>query len=65
MTGEFFQIKYVWNGAKHRQHLVQFAFQQTLGDEFTFQQGNNLKHEAFLVSNYSVDMALCFILFPC
>ena len=26
--------------------LVQSAFQQTLGDEFTFQQDNNLKHKA-------------------
>ena len=24
--------------------MVQSAFQQTLGDEFTFQQDNNLKH---------------------
>uniref|UniRef100_A0AAZ3Q2S4 Uncharacterized protein n=1 Tax=Oncorhynchus tshawytscha TaxID=74940 RepID=A0AAZ3Q2S4_ONCTS len=26
--------------------LVQSAFHQTLGDEFTFQQDNNLKHKA-------------------
>jgi hypothetical protein len=26
--------------------LVQSAFHQTLGDEFTFQQNNNLKHKA-------------------
>jgi hypothetical protein len=26
--------------------LVQSAFHQTLGDEFTFQQDNNLKHNA-------------------
>ena len=26
--------------------MVQSAFQQTLGDEFTFQQDNNLKHKA-------------------
>ena len=26
--------------------LVQSAFQQTQGDKFTFQQGNNLKHKA-------------------
>jgi hypothetical protein len=28
------------------QNLVQLAFHQTLGDEFTFQQDNNLKHKA-------------------
>ena len=27
-------------------NLVHSAFQQTLGDEFTFQQDNNLKHKA-------------------
>jgi hypothetical protein len=27
------------------ENLVQFAFQQTLGDTFTFQQDNNLKHK--------------------
>ena len=27
-------------------NLVQSAFHQTLGEEFTFQQDNNLKHEA-------------------
>ena len=26
--------------------LVQSAFQQTLGDEWTFQQDNDLKHKA-------------------
>jgi hypothetical protein len=26
--------------------LVQSAFQQTLGDKYTFQQDNNLKHKA-------------------
>ena len=26
-------------------NLVQSAFQQTLGDEFTFQQDKNLKHK--------------------
>ena len=36
------------NGDKCRQNLFQFqsAFQQTLGDKFTFQQDNNLKHKA-------------------
>ena len=29
-----------------KQNLVQSAFQPTLGDEFTFQQDNNLKHKA-------------------
>ena len=28
------------------ENLVQSAFHQTLGDEFTFQQDNNLKHKA-------------------
>jgi hypothetical protein len=28
------------------ENLVQSAFQQTLGDKFTFQQDNNLKHKA-------------------
>jgi hypothetical protein len=27
------------------ENLVQSAFQQTLGEEFTFQQDNNLKHK--------------------
>ena len=39
--------------AKHSQNprgnLVQSAFHQTLGDEFTFQQDNNLKHIAVRV----------------
>jgi hypothetical protein len=26
--------------------VLQSSFQQTLGDEFTFQQDNNLKHKA-------------------
>ena len=29
-----------------KKNLVQSAFHQTLGDEFTFQQDNNLKHTA-------------------
>ena len=45
-----FQDKNKCNGAEHRQNLeenlVQFAFDQSLGDEFTFQQDNNLKHKA-------------------
>ena len=28
------------------ENLVQSAFYQTLGDEFTFQQDNNIKHKA-------------------
>ena len=28
------------------ENLFQSAFHQTLGDEFTFQQDNNLKHKA-------------------
>jgi hypothetical protein len=28
------------------ENLVQSAFQQTLGDEFSFQQNNNLKHKS-------------------
>ena len=33
-------------GAILEENLVQSAFQQTLGDTFTFQQDNNLKHKA-------------------
>ena len=29
-----------------KENLVKSAFHQTLGDEFTFQQDNNLKHKA-------------------
>ena len=28
------------------ENLVESAFHQTLGDQFTFQQDNNLKHKA-------------------
>jgi hypothetical protein len=28
------------------ENLIQSAFHQTLGDEFTFQQDNNIKHKA-------------------
>ena len=28
------------------ENLVQSAFQQTLGEKFTFQQDNNIKHKA-------------------
>ena len=34
------------------ENLVQSAFHQTLGDEFTFQQDNNLKHKA----NYTLEL---------
>jgi hypothetical protein len=53
-TGEFFNEKQIinkQNGAKHRQNprgKPVSAFHQTLGDEFTFQQDNNLKHKANL-----------------
>ena len=33
-------------GKTLEESLVQSAFQQTLGDKFTFQQDNNLKHKA-------------------
>ena len=33
-------------GKIQEENLVQSAFQQTLGDKFTFQQDNNLKHKA-------------------
>jgi hypothetical protein len=48
--GSFFMIKR--NGIELRtgkileENLVQYAFQQILGDKFTFQQDNNLKHKA-------------------
>ena len=42
------------------ENLVQSAFCQTLGDEFTFQQDNNLKHKAKstleLLSNKTVNV---------
>uniref|UniRef100_A0AAZ3PZ24 Uncharacterized protein n=1 Tax=Oncorhynchus tshawytscha TaxID=74940 RepID=A0AAZ3PZ24_ONCTS len=45
-----FQYKEKWGGTKHinnlEENLVQSAFHQTLGEEFTFQQVNNLKHKA-------------------
>ena len=41
-----FQDKNKRNGAILEENLVQTAFHQTLEDEFTFQQGNNLKHKA-------------------
>ena len=49
-TGEVFRIKL--NGMERstskilEDNLVQSAFHLTLGDEFTFQQNNNLKHKA-------------------
>jgi hypothetical protein len=33
-------------GKIQEENLVQSAFHQTLGDEFTFQQDKNLKHKA-------------------
>ena len=33
-------------GKIREENLGQSAFHQTLGDEFTFQQDNNLKHNA-------------------
>ena len=44
-TGEFFRIKNKRNGAQHRQ-IPEENLVQSLGDEFTFQQNNNLKHKA-------------------
>ena len=49
-TREFFRIKRngieLSTGKILDENLVQSAFQQTLGDKFTFQQNNNLKHKA-------------------
>jgi hypothetical protein len=50
-TREFIFYKRKWNtaistGKLLEVNLVQFAFQQTLGDKFTFQQYNNLKQKA-------------------
>ena len=56
------------------ENLVQSAFQQTLGDESTFQQDNNLKHKAKYTlklltkktvnvpkwQSYSLDCQMCF-----
>ena len=48
-TGMFFRIKRkgieLSTGKVLEESLVQSAFHQTLGDEFTFQQDNNLKHK--------------------
>jgi hypothetical protein len=48
--GEFFRIKKKWNGDKHRQNPRgkpgSVCFPPDIGDEFTFQQDNNLKHKA-------------------
>jgi hypothetical protein len=45
-----FDWYYIQQQQKHRQNprgnLVQSAFPQTLGDKFTFQQDNDLKHMA-------------------
>ena len=47
-TGKFFMIERngieLSTGKILEENLVQSAFQQTLGDKFTFQQENNLKH---------------------
>ena len=49
-TREFLGIKRniieLRTGKILEENLVQSAFQQTLGDKFTFQQDNNLKHKA-------------------
>ena len=49
-NGEFFRIKINWIGlSKGRileQNLFPSALHQTLGEEFTFQQDNNLHHKA-------------------
>ena len=62
-TGEVFRIK------KNRmelstdkileEDLVQSAFQQTLGDEFTFQQDKNLKYKAKYTLNKNIN-ATCY-----
>jgi hypothetical protein len=55
-TGEFFRTrnkrKELSTGKILEENLVQSAFQQTLGDEFTFQQDNNLIHKA----KYTVEL---------
>jgi hypothetical protein len=49
-TREFFRIKIngieLSTGKILEENLVQSAYQQTLGDKFTFQQDNNTKHKA-------------------
>ena len=49
-TKEFLRIKIngieISTGKILEANLVQSAFQQTMGDTFTFQQENNLKHKA-------------------
>ena len=49
-TGEFFKMKRnrmeLSTSKILEENLLQSAFHQTLGDEFTIQQDNNLKHKA-------------------
>ena len=49
-TKEIFRIKIngieLSTGKILEENLVRSAFQQTLGEKFTFQQDNNLKHKA-------------------
>ena len=40
------------------ENLFQCAFQQTLGDKFTFQQDNNLKHKAKYTLEFLTKMTL-------
>jgi hypothetical protein len=40
------------------ENLVQYVFQQTLGDKFTFQQDNNLKHKAKYTLELHIKMTL-------
>ena len=40
------------------ENLVQFAFQQTLGDKCTFHQGNNLIHKAIYTLELLTKMTL-------
>ena len=53
---EFFRIKIngieLSTGKILEEYLVHSAFHQTLGDKFTFQQDNNLKHKA----KYTVEL---------
>ena len=46
------------------ENLLQSAFHQTLGHEFTFQQDNNLKHKAkytlVLLTKKTVNVSECF-----
>jgi hypothetical protein len=58
-TKEFFRMRRNWIELKHRQNSKgKPASQQTLGDKFTFQQDNNLKHKGTYTLEFLTKMTL-------